>query len=169
MLAGSIPTEFGKLINLTGLDLADNKLSGTPPFAHVAWFGKRGTKRPSTGHLLKTTFHWPFAENDLPPARCTYNQASFFADILPGLVVPGYSTSLPLAYYELPEVVVVVVVVVVAAVAAGASGVASGVASHGASKDLHRRTSVSCRTWRTGQEEFKVFMKEEVPTCNVYV
>jgi hypothetical protein len=29
-LAGSIPTEFGGLINLTGLDLRVNKLSGTP-------------------------------------------------------------------------------------------------------------------------------------------
>jgi hypothetical protein len=29
-LAGSIPTEFGELINLTDLDLYNNKLSGTP-------------------------------------------------------------------------------------------------------------------------------------------
>jgi hypothetical protein len=29
-LAGSIPTEFGELINLTAIDLSDNKLSGTP-------------------------------------------------------------------------------------------------------------------------------------------
>ena len=29
-LAGSIPTEFGELINLTYLDLEGNKLSGTP-------------------------------------------------------------------------------------------------------------------------------------------
>ncbi len=65
-LAGSIPTEFGELINLTYLGLGDNKLSGTPsllilpsvvvrvyhfaerpvarghryaPVAHVAWCG----------------------------------------------------------------------------------------------------------------------------------
>ncbi len=29
-LAGSIPTEFGELINLTRLDLYENELSGTP-------------------------------------------------------------------------------------------------------------------------------------------
>ncbi len=29
-LAGSIPTEFGKLINLTDLGLGDNNLTGTP-------------------------------------------------------------------------------------------------------------------------------------------
>jgi hypothetical protein len=29
-MAGSIPTEFGELINLTELDLQQNKLSGTP-------------------------------------------------------------------------------------------------------------------------------------------
>ncbi len=29
-LAGSIPTEFGELINLTDLDLSDNEMSGTP-------------------------------------------------------------------------------------------------------------------------------------------
>jgi hypothetical protein len=38
-LAGSIPTQFGKFINLTDLSLEENELSGTPPFAHVAWFG----------------------------------------------------------------------------------------------------------------------------------
>ncbi len=32
-------TEFGELINLTYLDLSYNKLSGTPPFAHIAWCG----------------------------------------------------------------------------------------------------------------------------------
>jgi hypothetical protein len=34
-LAGSIPTEFGELINLTGVQLCDNHLTGTPPFAYV--------------------------------------------------------------------------------------------------------------------------------------
>jgi Leucine-rich repeat (LRR) protein len=38
-LAGSIPTELGKLINMQNLDLRINQLSGTPPFAHIAWFG----------------------------------------------------------------------------------------------------------------------------------
>jgi hypothetical protein len=38
-LAGSLPTEFGKLINMKCLWLKSNKLSGTPPFAQVAWFG----------------------------------------------------------------------------------------------------------------------------------
>jgi Leucine-rich repeat (LRR) protein len=43
-LAGSIPTEFAKLTNLQKLRLGSNKLSGTPPFAYVAWFG--GTSLP---------------------------------------------------------------------------------------------------------------------------
>jgi hypothetical protein len=32
-----------------------------------------------------------------------------------------------------------------------------------------RRTFCVVPTWRTGQEEFKVFMKKKVPSCNVYV
>ena len=35
-LAGSIPTEFGELINLTDLYLSENNLTGKHPFAHVA-------------------------------------------------------------------------------------------------------------------------------------
>jgi hypothetical protein len=50
-LAGSIPTEFGKLFNLIYLYLDHNELSGTPPFAHAAWFGRA---------IL------PLAEKDLP-------------------------------------------------------------------------------------------------------
>ncbi len=38
-LAGSIPTEFGKLTNMTELVLGGNNLSGTPPFAHFTWCG----------------------------------------------------------------------------------------------------------------------------------
>jgi hypothetical protein len=34
-LAGSIPTEFGKLINMKELDFYSNQLTGTPPFAHT--------------------------------------------------------------------------------------------------------------------------------------
>jgi hypothetical protein len=49
------------------------------------------------------------------------------------------------------------------------SGVASGVASRRALKDVLRRTFCVVSTWRTGQEEFKVFMKKKVPSCNVYV
>ncbi len=33
-LAGSIPKEFGKLINMKNLELQRNNLSGTPPSAH---------------------------------------------------------------------------------------------------------------------------------------
>jgi hypothetical protein len=33
-LAGSIPTEFGELMNLQTLHLAYNILTGMPPFAH---------------------------------------------------------------------------------------------------------------------------------------
>jgi hypothetical protein len=78
-LAGSIPTELGELINLTYLNLNINNLSGAPPFAHVAWFGKRGTKRPSTGHLLKTTFHWPFAEIPGHLLKTTFRQRAALA------------------------------------------------------------------------------------------
>jgi hypothetical protein len=38
-LAGSIPTELGELINLNGLSLGDNELSGAPSFAHFTWVG----------------------------------------------------------------------------------------------------------------------------------
>ncbi len=38
-LAGSIRTEFGRLINMQNLYLSYNQLSGTPPFAHFAWCG----------------------------------------------------------------------------------------------------------------------------------
>ncbi len=38
-LAGSIPTQFGKLINMKHLYLDHNQLTGTHPFAHVTWFG----------------------------------------------------------------------------------------------------------------------------------
>jgi hypothetical protein len=83
-LAGSIPTEFGKLTNMRNLWLNTNNLSGTPPFAHVDWFGKRGAKRPSTDHLLKTTFHRHLLKFQL---KTTFrqrgaHQASFFADAL---------------------------------------------------------------------------------------
>ncbi len=40
-LAGSIPTEFGKLINMKQLRLGSDQLSGTPPFAHIAWCGSK--------------------------------------------------------------------------------------------------------------------------------
>ena len=36
-LAGSIPTEFGQLINLTDLRLNSNKLTGTLPFAPILY------------------------------------------------------------------------------------------------------------------------------------
>ncbi len=51
-LAGSIPTEFGKLINVETLWLSDNKLRGTPPFAHVAWLVVR------VYHFLYKRPHW---------------------------------------------------------------------------------------------------------------
>ena len=47
-----------------------------------------------------------------------------------------------------------------------AGGVASGVASRRALKDVLRRTFCVVPTWRTGQEEFKVFMKKKVPSCS---
>jgi hypothetical protein len=52
-VAGSIPTEFGELINLKFLALASNELAGTTAFAHFALFGTQ------VYHLLK---------NDLPLA-----------------------------------------------------------------------------------------------------
>ncbi len=39
VLAGSIPTEFGRLINMQELYLTYNQLSGTHPFAHFTWCG----------------------------------------------------------------------------------------------------------------------------------
>jgi hypothetical protein len=39
--AGSIPSEFGTLVNMTDLWLHNNKLTGTPPFAHFAPFATR--------------------------------------------------------------------------------------------------------------------------------
>jgi hypothetical protein len=59
--------------------------------------------------------------------------------------------------------------VVVEVVVVAASGVASGVASHGAGKDLHRRTFCVVPTWRTGRKEFKGFMTKKVPACSVSV
>ncbi len=56
-------------------------------------------------------------------------------------------------------VLVIVVVVVVAAVA---------IANRRARRGLHRCTVWDAPTWRTGQEEFKVFMKETVPECDVF-
>jgi hypothetical protein len=50
--AGSIPTEFGELINLNELWLQSNKLNGTPPFAHFTLFCTQ-----IVYHLLKKTFH----------------------------------------------------------------------------------------------------------------
>jgi Leucine-rich repeat (LRR) protein len=47
-LAGSIPTEFGKLINVQTLYLYNNKLTGTPPFAHFTWFGSTSLPRALT-------------------------------------------------------------------------------------------------------------------------
>jgi hypothetical protein len=35
-LAGSIPTEFGKLVNMAYLDLENNELTGKCPCAHLA-------------------------------------------------------------------------------------------------------------------------------------
>ena len=99
-LAGSIPTELGELINLTDLYLNNNNLSGTAPFAHVAWFGKRGTKRPSTGHLLTTTFHWPFAEIPGHLLKTTFRQRAALAikrvsSLMLYLVVRVYHSPFP--------------------------------------------------------------------------
>ena len=47
-LAGSIPTEFGKLINVQTLYLYNNKLTGTPPFAQLTWFGSTSLPRALT-------------------------------------------------------------------------------------------------------------------------
>ena len=38
-MAGSIPTEFGRVINMKVLFLSSNQLTGTPPFAHLTWCG----------------------------------------------------------------------------------------------------------------------------------
>jgi hypothetical protein len=50
-----------------------------------------------------------------------------------------------------------------------AGGVASGVASCRALKDVLRRTFCVVHTWRTGQEEFNVFMEKKVPSCDISV
>jgi hypothetical protein len=61
-LAGSIPTEFGKLINMQNLTLDDNQLTGTPPFAHFTLLCTRFY------HLLNKTFHLRWQAKS--PAGC---------------------------------------------------------------------------------------------------
>jgi hypothetical protein len=48
-LAGSIPTQFGKLINMEFLHLNHNQLMGTHPFAHVTWCGSTSLPLQSRG------------------------------------------------------------------------------------------------------------------------
>jgi hypothetical protein len=51
-LAGSIPTEFGKLTNLTHLSLHANNLTGRPPFAHFLCFVYESTNFNQVSFML---------------------------------------------------------------------------------------------------------------------
>ncbi len=62
LLAGSIPTEFGELINLTELYLHFNSLTGAPPFARFTLVCIR------VYHLLKNTFH--LRSGEIPRELC---------------------------------------------------------------------------------------------------
>ncbi len=93
------------------LYLEDNQLSGTPPFAHIAWCGSTSLPLQSRGG---------------------------------GVCGRGGGGG-------------------------SAGGVASGGARHRERKDVLRLTFCVVPTWRTGQGEFKAFMKKKVPSCNVCV
>jgi hypothetical protein len=55
-LAGSIPTEFGQLINMQYLSLGNNQLIGTPPFAHLTQFCTRS--RVYLSHTMNRRQRW---------------------------------------------------------------------------------------------------------------
>jgi Leucine-rich repeat (LRR) protein len=168
-LAGSIPTEFGELINLTYLTLRANKLSGTPSLLispgvvvrvyHLlenVLFALAGSIPTEFGELINLT---DLCLND--------NQLSGTPSllILPGVVVRVYHVqSSELLHYE--PVVVEVQVVEVQVVWC---------------KPRSAPTHFLCRihlvsyppgvvsTWRTGRQEFKALMKTKAPACSVSV
>jgi hypothetical protein len=115
-LAGSIPTEFGELINLTDLHLRDNTLSGKPSFANFTWFGS--TSLPlalkTSSFALAGSIPAEFGELiNLTDLDLQYNKLSG----TPSLFYVVWSTSQPLAissellHYELVVVEVQAVVV----------------------------------------------------------
>ena len=94
-LAGSIPTKFGKLINMKELYLSFNQLSGTLPFAHFAWCGS--TSLPlalkTSSFALAGSMPTEFGELiNLTYLDLRFNNLSGtpFLLILPGVVVRVY-------------------------------------------------------------------------------
>jgi hypothetical protein len=110
--------------------------------------------------LLKTTFHWPFAEIPGHLLKTTFRQRAALAikrvsSLMLYLVVRVYHSPFPAKTCAVRWRWWVQVQ-------------CKWWYGH-TSEDLRQRTCFVVPTWRTGQQEFKAFMKQKVPACNVYV
>ncbi len=97
-LAGWMPTEFGKLLNMEDLYLDDNKLTGTLPFAHVDWFGSTSLPLAEKEHPLALAGSIPTEFGNL----INLTNLSLWSNKLTGaprllITYPVLYTSLPLA------------------------------------------------------------------------
>jgi hypothetical protein len=93
-LAGSIPTEFGELINLTYLDLEGNRLSGMPALlTYLVWSTSRTPALKTSSFALAGSIPTEFGELiKLTYLNLDLNKLSGtpFLFILPGVVVRVY-------------------------------------------------------------------------------